>query len=63
MTDVLQQVTESGFEEIAAAQIGEPGEDATSASDHVEEDMPSGQFVEEPAPASESFWDSFVEER
>jgi len=49
-------------EEIAAAQIGESGEDATSAGDHVEVDMPGGQFVEKPAPVSAGFWTSFVEE-
>ena len=49
-------------EEIAAAQIGESGKDAPSAGEHVEEDLPGGQFVEEPAPLSEGFWASFVEE-
>ncbi|TEU13287.1 MAG: hypothetical protein E3J21_19010 [Anaerolineales bacterium] len=49
-------------EEIAAAQIGELDEDATSEGDHVEEDMPGGQFVEKPAPVSAGFWVSFVEE-
>ena len=49
-------------EEIAAAQIGESGKDATSASEHVEEDLPGGQFVEEPAAVGEGFWASFVEE-
>ena len=50
-------------EEIAAAQIGESGKDATSAGDPVEEELPGGQFVEEPAPPGEGFWTSFVEER
>jgi small subunit ribosomal protein S1 len=49
-------------EEIAAAQISESGEDATSASDPVEEELPGGQFVEEPVPVNEGFWASFVEE-
>ena len=49
-------------EEMAAAQIGESGKNATSADDHVEEDMPGGQFVEKPAPVSAGFWVSFVEE-
>jgi hypothetical protein len=49
-------------EEIAAAQIGESGKDATSAGEHVEEDLPGGQFVEEPAPVGEGLWASFVEE-
>jgi len=49
-------------EEIAAVQIGESGEDAASAGDHVEEGLPDGQFVEEPAPVSEGFWASFVED-
>jgi hypothetical protein len=50
-------------EEIAAAQIGEPDEDTTNVGDHVEVDMPGGQFVEESVPVSEGFWASFVEER
>jgi len=49
-------------EEVATAQIGESGEDAASAVDHVEEELPGGQFVEEPVPVSEGFWVSFVEE-
>jgi hypothetical protein len=49
-------------EEIAAAQIGESGEDATPAGDHVEEDMPGGRFVEKPAPVSAGFWANFVAE-
>jgi hypothetical protein len=47
---------------MATAQIGESGEDATSAGDHVEVDMPGGQFVEKPAPVSAGFWASFFEE-
>jgi len=35
------------------------GEDA---SDHVEEELPGGQFVEWPAPVGEGLWASFVEE-
>jgi hypothetical protein len=50
-------------EAIRAAQIGESGEDAAAASDHVEEELPGGQFVEEPAPPGEGFWTSLVEER
>jgi small subunit ribosomal protein S1 len=42
-------------ETIKAAQIGELGEDATAASDHVEEELPGGPSVEEPAPPGESF--------
>ena len=42
----------------AAAQI----EDATSADDHVEYELPDGQSVAEPAPLSAGFWASFVEE-
>ena len=49
-------------EEIATAQIDESGKDATTAGDHVEEDMADGQFVEKPAPVSAGFWASFVEE-
>jgi small subunit ribosomal protein S1 len=48
--------------EIAAAQISESGEDATSAGDPVEEELPGGQFVEEPTPVGEGFWASFVAE-
>ena len=50
-------------EAIRAAQIGESGEDATAASDHVEEKLPGGQSAEEPAPPGEGFWASFAEER
>jgi small subunit ribosomal protein S1 len=49
-------------EEIAAAQITESGEDVTSASGPAEENIPGGQFMEEPAPVSESAWASFVKE-
>jgi small subunit ribosomal protein S1 len=49
-------------EEMAAAQIGESRENATSASDHVEEESPGEQSVEESALVSEGFWASFVEE-
>jgi small subunit ribosomal protein S1 len=49
-------------EKIAAARIGESGEDITSASGHDEEGMSSGQFVEEPTPVSEGLRTSLVEE-
>jgi small subunit ribosomal protein S1 len=48
--------------EMAAAQIGESRENATSASDHVEEEPPGEQSVEESALVTEGFWASFVEE-
>jgi small subunit ribosomal protein S1 len=49
-------------EEIVAAQIGESGEEATSAGDPVEEELPGGQPVGEPAPLIEGFWASFAED-
>ena len=49
-------------QETVAAEIGKSGEEATSAGDHVEEDLPGRQFVEEPAPVGEGLWASFVEE-
>jgi small subunit ribosomal protein S1 len=49
-------------EEIAAVQISETGEGATSAGDHAEDELPGGQSVGEPAPLSVGFWASFVEE-
>jgi small subunit ribosomal protein S1 len=49
-------------EETVAAQIGESGEEATSAGGPVEADMPGGQFVEEPAPVGEGLWASLGEE-
>jgi small subunit ribosomal protein S1 len=49
-------------EAIAAAQITESGEDVTSASGSVEENIPGEQFIEEPDPVSEDLWASIVEE-
>jgi hypothetical protein len=61
-TGVEQIPADELEEEMAAAQIGESGGDATSAGDHVEEELPGGQFVERPAAVGEGFWASFVEE-
>jgi small subunit ribosomal protein S1 len=58
----LGHISAAELEEIAAARIGESGEDATSVSDHVEEERPGRQFVEEPIPAGQGLWASFVEE-
>jgi small subunit ribosomal protein S1 len=49
-------------EEIADAQISEPGEDVISVDDHVEKELPGERSVEEPAPVGEGFWASFVEQ-
>jgi small subunit ribosomal protein S1 len=49
-------------EEIATTQISEPGEDAPSVGDPVEEDLAGGQSGEEPTPVGEGLWASFAEE-
>jgi hypothetical protein len=58
------QQSEAGVEHTPAPEPGAAAqiEDATSASDPVEKELPGGQFVEEPVPLSESLWTSFVEE-
>jgi small subunit ribosomal protein S1 len=48
-------------EEMATVQTGESRGEATSAGDHVEENVSNGQFSEEVALVSEGFWTSLVE--